>query len=50
MWGVSVRSLQKSETSRYDFIGLLEEKMEKLNEESLLIFVVTVREIWKRRN
>jgi hypothetical protein len=50
VWGASARSFQKSRTDGLDFVGLFEEIMENLGEENLLIFAVTAKEIWQRRN
>ena len=49
VWGSTIRFFQKCGTTGYDFIGLLEELMEKTTEENVLLFAEIAGEIWRRR-
>jgi hypothetical protein len=46
----ALRFFQKCGSAGCDFIGLLEELMEKTTEENVNLFAEIAREIWKRRN
>jgi hypothetical protein len=50
VWSVSGRELQKCRRGRDDFLAVVEEIMNLPREETMSIFALTARGIWRRRN
>jgi hypothetical protein len=49
VWSVSGRELQKCRRGRDDFLAVVEEIMNLPREETMSIFALTARGIWRRR-